>query len=65
MIRLCVAGESKYELKLKNVLHCYNVEYQRLTVLHGLLHPVTNVRKSYKILIINNLLCYINDTDLH
>ena len=57
------AGESKYELKLKNVLQCYIVEYQWLTVLHCMLHAVTIARKSTKLLIVNGLLCYINDND--
>ena len=48
---------------MKNVLHCYSVEYQQLTVLHRLLHAVTNQRKYHKYLIINELLCYINDND--
>ena len=51
------------ELKLENVLHCYIVEYQRLTVLHGLLHAVTRWLKYHKNLIIKYLLCYINDND--
>jgi hypothetical protein len=44
-------------MKLKIVLHCYMIQYQRLTVLHNLLHDVT----FHRLLIINYLLCYIND----
>jgi hypothetical protein len=44
-------------MKLEIVLHCYIVEPERLAVLHDLLHAVT----FHKLLIINDLLCYVND----
>jgi hypothetical protein len=44
-------------MKLEIVLHCYIVEPERLAALHDLLHAVT----FRKLLIINGLLCYIND----
>ena len=59
----CPASENPYALKLENVLHCYTVEYQRLTVLHSLLHAVTLRLKYHKNLITKHLLCYINDND--
>ena len=56
---------NRCQLKLENVLQCYSVEWQWLIVLHGLLHVVTSGQKWRKLLIANNLLCYINDNDLH
>ena len=56
-LRLCRDSE----MKLENVLQRYIIEYQRLAVLQALLHAVTRRLKSRKDLVINGLLCYIND----
>ena len=58
----CVVRQERIEMTLENVLHCYMVEYQWFTVLHNLLHAVTNPREFRKYLTINDLYRYINDT---